>query len=291
MDKTTDKDTLIEALLQERDELYQDLSKLRQSSGGALEHYEAIIREKDNKIKQLNGTVNQLDNKIKDLGDKVINFEDKIKQLTDQLAWYRRKFWKASSEKFIPQDPSQRRIDFDGLDVLPQEEEAIKEAAKEIVSYERRKAEKEKRQPVRLPLPDDLRREEEVIEPEGIDENWIRIGEEVTEILEHKPGELYVRRIVRPKYALRKDLQQLREENEESGQKNMKIAALPLLPLPRSNAGASLLAELLMGKYVYHLPFHRSIAMFKLAGVSIPASTVNGWFTGSSDLFGHCITG
>jgi transposase len=280
----TDKDALIQTLLQERDELYQDLSKLRQSDGGTLEHYEAIIREKDNKIKQLSGTVNQLDNKIKDLGDKVINFEDKIKQLNDQLAWYRRKFWKASSEKFIPQDPSQRRIDFDGLDVLPQEEEAIKEAAKEIVSYERRKAEKEKRQPVRLPLPDDLRREEEVIEPDGIDENWIRIGEEVTEVLEHKPGELYVRRIVRPKYALRKDLQQLREENEESGQKNMKIAALPLLPLPRSNAGASLLAELLMGKYVYHLPFHRSIAMFKLAGVSIPASTVNGWFSGSSDL-------
>jgi transposase len=291
VDNTTDKDNLIEALLQERDELYQDLSKLKQSSGGSLEHYEAIIREKDNKIKQLSGTVSQLDNKIKDLGDKVINFEDKIinfedkiKQLNDQLAWYRRKFWKASSEKFIPQDPSQRRIDFDGLDVLPQEQEAINEAAKEIVSYERPRAEKEKRQPVRLPLPDDLRREEEVIEPEGIDENWTRIGEEVTEVLEHKPGELYVRRIVRPKYALRKDLQQLREENEESGQKNMKIAALPLLPLPRSNAGASLLAELLMDKYMYHLPFHRSIAMFKLAGVSIPASTVNGWFTGSSDL-------
>jgi len=69
--------------------------------------------------------------------------EDKIKQLTDQLAWYRCKFWKASSEKYIPQDPSQRRLDFDGLDVLPQEEEVAKEAAKEIVSYERRKAEKE----------------------------------------------------------------------------------------------------------------------------------------------------
>jgi transposase len=284
VENKTDKDTLIEALLQERDELYQDLSKLRQSNGGALEHYEAIIREKDNKIKQLSGTVNKLDSKIKDLGDKVINFEDKIKQLTDQLAWYRRKFWKASSEKFIPQDPSQRKIDFDGLDVLPQEEEAIKEAAKEIVSYERRKPEKDKKQPVRLPLPEDLRREEEVIEPIGIDENWTRIGEEVTEILEHKPGELYVRRIVRPKYALRKELQQLNEDNEESGQKNIKIAALPLLPLPRSNAGASLLAELLTGKYVYHLPFHRSIAIFKVAGVSIPASTVNGWFGGSSDL-------
>jgi transposase len=263
VDSITDKDALIETLLQERDELYQELSALRLIDKGALAQaekknakYQEVIKEKDLVIRKL----------------------------TDQLAWYRRKFWKPTSERFIPQDPSQRKIDFDGLDILPQEEEVIKEAAKEIISYERTKPERDKKQPVRLPLPEDLRREEEVIEPEGIDENWIRIGEEVTEVLEHKPGELYVRRIIRPKYALRKDLQQLREESEETAQKNMKIAALPLLPLPRSNAGASLLAELLMGKYVYHLPFHRAIAMFKLVGISIPASTVNGWFTGSSDL-------
>ena len=67
-------------------------------------------------------------------------------------------------------------------------------------------------------------------------------------------------------------------------QENIKIAVLPLLPLPRSNAGASLLSELLIGKYVYHLPFHRSLAIFKQAGVSKPASTVSGWFTASSDL-------
>ena len=99
MDNKADKDAFIENLLQERDELYQELTKLRHSSGGALEHYETIIKDKDNKIRQLNGTVNHLDNRIKDLGDKVITFEDKIKQLSDQLAWYRRKFWKASSEK------------------------------------------------------------------------------------------------------------------------------------------------------------------------------------------------
>ncbi len=269
MDKSSDKDTLIETLLQERDELYQELSRLRQSDGGNLERYEAVIRENDKKIRYLD--------------EKVKNYEDKIRQLTDQLSWYRRKFWKPVSEKFIPQDPLQRRLDFDGLDVLPEEKEVAKEAAKEIISYERRKPEKEKKQPVRLPLPEDLRREEEVIEPDGIDENWIRIGEEVTEVLEHKPGELYVRRIVRPKYALKNSLQQM-QESEESEQKNIKIAALPLLPLPRSNAGASLLSELLIGKYVYHLPFHRSLAIFKQAGVSIPASTVNGWFSGSSDL-------
>ena len=242
----TDKDALIETLLQERDELYQELSKLRQADGGALEkaekknaRYEELLKEKDRLIKKL----------------------------TDQFAWLRRKFWKASSEKYIPADPAQRKIDFDGLEILPEEEETIKSAASEIITYKRNKPEHERKQPVRLPLPEHLRREEEIIEPEGIDENWVRIGEEVTEQLEHKPGELYVRRIIRHKYALKKDLQ-LQQELEVDGilNKTVKIAPLPLLPLPRSNAGASLLAELIMGKYMYHLPFYRQISLFKLEG-------------------------
>ncbi len=264
MGNLTDKDALIETLLLERDELYQELSKLRQADGGALEkaekkneRYEELLKEKDGLIKKL----------------------------TDQLAWFRRKFWKASSEKYIPADPAQRKIDFDGLDILPEEEESIKAAASEIITYKRNKPEYTRKQPVRLPLPEHLRREEEIIEPEGIDENWVRIGEEVTEQLEHKPGELYVRRIIRHKYALKKDLQ-LQKELEVDGIMNetVKIAPLPLLPLPKSNAGASLLAELLMGKYMYHLPFHRQLSLFKLEGIKIPASTVNDWFAGSSDL-------
>jgi len=172
--ENTDKDTLVEALLQERDEMYVELSRLREHDNGAQEKAEAAIKQQ----------------------------ADKIKQLTDQLAWYRRKLWKSSSEKYIPEDPSQRKVDFNGLDVLPEEQEVIEKAAKEVISYERKKPEKNQK-PVRLPLPEDLRRETEVIEPEGIDKNWERIGEEVTEILEHKPGELNVRRIIRPKYVLR----------------------------------------------------------------------------------------
>ena len=264
MSNTPDQSTFIETLLQERDELYQELSKLRQVDGGALEkaekknaHYEKVIKEKD----------------------------FIIKKLTDQLAWLRRKFWKPSSEKYIPSDPAQRKLDFDGVDILPEEETVIKASANEIITYKRTRVEREKKQPVRMPLPEHLRREEEIIEPEDIDANWVRIGEEVTEQLEHKPGELFVRRIIRPKYALKKD-QQLAQETsgEESRDKAVKIAPLPLPALPRSNAGASLLAELIMSKYMYHLPFHRQLAMFKLEGIKIPASTVNDWFTGCGDL-------
>ena len=263
VNKQHDKNSLIEALLQERDEMYLELSKLREIDKGALEKSETVIKEQAEQIKEK---------------------DDKITKLIDQLAWYRRKFWKSSSEKYIPEDPNQCKIDFDGLDVLPEEEEAIKEAEKEIITYERQKPDK-KKQPVRLPLPEHLRREEEIIEPEGIDESWVRIGEEVTEVLEHKPGELFVRRIVRPKYVLKVNTtEQKKDTDTEESAEKIKIGLLPMLPLPRSNAGASLLAELLISKYMHHLPFHRQLAIFKQSGVSIPASTVNGWFKGSSDL-------
>ncbi len=76
----------------------------------------------------------------------------------------------------------------------------------------------------------------------------------------------------------------MQQDSQDETQKNVLIADLPLLPIPRGNAGATMLAELLMGKYMHHLPFHRQIAIFKLAGVSLPASTINGWTKDSCDL-------
>lgn len=253
-----DKATFIEQLLREREEMYLELSKLRKVDQGALdeaeqnnEKYQQVIDEKD----------------------------EKIKKLSDQLAWYRRKFWHSSSEKFIASDPSQRKIDWSGLEVLPEEKSQTEEAEKEIVSYERKKL-KKKGTPKRVSIPENLRREVEIIEPEGVDEAWIKIGEEITEVLECKPGEVYVRRIVRPKYALKE--QETKSQKED--QKQITIAQLPLLPIPRGNAGASLLADLLISKYLYHIPFHRKIAMLKQSNLQLPASTVNDWFSKSSDL-------
>ncbi len=262
MSNFEDKDIFIEQLLQERDTLYQELSRLRKIDQGALE-------EAENTNKKLNRIIEEKD--------------AKINKLLDQLAWFRRKFWKPSTEKYIPQDPNQCRIDFEGLDMLPEEKKYAQEAEKEVITYERRKPKKEKEQPVRTSLPEHLRRETEVIEPEGIDENWVRINVEVTEVLNLKPGELYVRRIERPVYALKKSLL-LQNVEQESG-KNIRIASLPdNLPLKKSNADASLLADIELGKYLYHLPFHRIIAIYKQLGVSIPASTMNGWHKDACDL-------
>jgi transposase len=264
-DFSSDKDSLVQALLQERDELFQELSRLRKIDNGAIDTLEA---------------------QNKKLASVVAEKDQQIKKLTDQLAWFRHKFFSKSSERFIKEDPNQRKLDFDGVEVLPEEQAATEAADKEIIEYERRKVVRKKKKPVRLPIPEGLRREVEVIEPEGIQDNWEKIGVEVTEILEHKPGELYVRRIERPKYAIKQPAAK-EQSTDQSTQEKMaaiRIAAMPLLPLPRSNVGPSLLAELLMNKYFYHLPFNRQIAMLNMVNFKLAASTVNGWFQGACDL-------
>lgn len=46
--------------------------------------------------------------------------------------------------------------------------------------------------------------ETEVIEPAGVDLSlYRRIGEEVTKVVKHEPGMLYVKEIIRPKYGSR----------------------------------------------------------------------------------------
>ena len=57
--------------------------------------------------------------------------------------------------------------------------------------------------------------ETEVIKPDGVDLSlYRRIGEEVTRVVKHKPGMLYVKEIIRPKYAL-KDNTQLPPEGQK----------------------------------------------------------------------------
>jgi transposase len=56
-----------------------------------------------------------------------------------------------------------------------------------------------------MPIPAHLRREEITIEPEKVPEGSKKIGEEVTEVMEYKKAEIYVKKYIRPKYALPKE--------------------------------------------------------------------------------------
>lgn len=180
--------------------------------------------------------------------------------LKHQIADLQRMIFGQKRERFVLPDPNQGVL-FD----FPAEESQKKQTEK--ITYTRTKPKKEKKQPLRAELPPHLPRKEEIIEPDGVPENARKIGESITEILEYKPANIYVRKIIRPKYVV--------ESNDQ--QTTIAIAPLPSLPIPKGNAGASVIAHILVSKFTDHLPYYRQSKIFKRQNLYIPDSTIGGW--------------
>ena len=133
-----------------------------------------------------------------------------------------------------------------------------------IISEHKRKERKKNSESLRQEFPEHLRREEVVIEPTEVPDGAVKIGEEVSEKLEITKSELYVKRTVRPKYALA----------DKSG---VVVADLPEAPIYRCMAGVSLLVYLVISKYVDHLPLYRIKEKFARQGVRMSDSTMGDW--------------
>lgn len=200
----------------------------------------------------------KLKHEYPELKNKHKELEQGYQYLKHELEQLKRMIFGSKSERFISQDEDQLSL----FDL----KEKVQGPQQETITYQRKKEDKNKKGHPRPKISANLPRKEEVIEPEEVAEDMRKIGEEVTEVLEYEPGNIFVRKITRPKYVTK---------NEDDG---VLIANLPSLPLPRSNAGASLLAQIMVGKFIDHLPFYRQIQQFKRQGVSIADSTINDWF-------------
>ena len=123
-----------------------------------------------------------------------------------------------------------------------------------------------KKHPGRTELPDHLPVEEIIIEPEENTDGMTKIGEEITETLEYTPGKLVKKITIRPKYA-------------RANGEGVVIGQLPSRPLPKAIAEASLLAHIIVSKFIDHLPFYRQIQIFKRNfNWEVTDSTINEWF-------------
>ncbi|MDH5400440.1 MAG: IS66 family transposase [Cyclobacteriaceae bacterium] len=192
--------------------------------------------------------------------EKALAQEREIAYLKHELAQLKRLLYGSKKERFINPDQSQMSLDLAGVEEKTPAEET------QQINYERKK---KKGKAKRLLLPPHLPREEEILEPEGLPDGAERIGEDVTEILEYRPGKIHVRRMVRPVY-----------KTEEK----IISAPLPTLPIPGGNAGPGLLAYILISKFIDHLPFYRIVQMFKREQVKLAESTVNGWYKTTAKL-------
>jgi transposase len=98
--------------------------------------------------------------------------------------------------------------------------------------------------PTHLPF-DDI-----VIEPEEDCSGCDKIGEDVTWEYEYKPGTLFIRRYIRPKYS----------RLNNSG---IAIGTLPNRPVEKGNFGPGIMAAVTADKYLYHLPLNRQKDKFQ----------------------------
>ncbi len=194
--------------------------------------------------------------------------------MTVQIAWLNRQLFGRKAEKFPVYDPGMPDLFADEFAGLRRQAEEKRDEAVENIEKEST-GEKRQRRQNRKMIEDLPVLETEVIEPDGVDLSlYRRIGDEVPRVFKHRPGMLYVKETIRPKYALKDNMRLLSE-----GQKGVEIAPVPLMPVDKCVADTSLLAEILLQKYEYHVPFYRQIQQYRHLGMrGLTESTQPDWF-------------
>ena len=186
----------------------------------------------------------------------------RIEQYKAQLARLRRMQFGRSSEKLDTQ--------IEQLELMLEDLEEG-EAARTVpaAKHEPDQSRRERRQPVRRPLPDHLPREEIVHHPGAVcpgcgGTRFAKLGEDVTEVLEKIPARLKVIRHIRPKLSCRSC-------------ECIVQAPAPDLPIERGRPGPGLVANVVVSKYLDGLPLYRQSAILAREGIEIERATLADW--------------
>ena len=166
----------------------------------------------------------------------------RIEQLKLQLAQLQKMVFGSRHERFIPDSAAVAQ-----QLALSLQAEAVGErtvTTQEVTVTKTNIKVEKKAHPGRMALPADLPRKVIVIEPKEDVSNLTKIGEEITEQLDVTPSKFFVRRYVRNKYALPQG-------------EGVVIGKLPSQPIDKCMAGPGLLAQVIIDKYVDHLPLYR----------------------------------
>jgi len=203
---------------------------------------------------------------------KILHDELQVKYaaLVHELDQLKKMIFGSKNERFVPADESkinpQLSLDLDAETIaLCKLTDAVK------IEYIRTKTEvtenKPKAHPGRMKLPENIRREVIVLQPDIDVSGLKKIGDDITEVLDLIPAELYVKQYIRPKYV------------QPAGQESNTVitASLPGRIMEKCMAGEGLLAQIVVDKYVDHLPLHRQLQRFERAGIKIAQSTINDW--------------
>ena len=203
-----------------------------------------------------------------ELHAKMDRYDQETGILREQIRLLRAQLYGRKSEKAIPTDGPQPLPLFD----MPEPEGLEKEPEEEIhvPGHTRKKR-------GRKPLPENLPRVEKVHDINEEDKvcscgcKLKRIGEETSEQLDIVPAKIQVIRHIRPKYACPAC------EGVEDDGPTVKVASVPPQIIPKSIVSPGLLAHILTGKFIDHLPFYRQEKQLIRLGVDVSRTSMCRW--------------
>ncbi len=208
-------------------------------------------------------------NKLKEM---LLDFQEHYDRQTgillEQISLLRAQLYAPKTEKHIPGDGPQPMSLFDMPEPEPDEE--AQEEVIHVPAHDRKKR-------GRKPLDENLPRVEEVhdLSPEekicGCGAELSQIGEEVSEQLDIIPAKVQVIRHIRPQYAC-KHCEGLQDDGP-----TVKIAPVHPQIIPKSIASPGLLAHVLTGKFVDHMPFYRQEKQLLRLGGDITRASMCNW--------------
>jgi transposase len=185
---------------------------------------------------------------------------DLLKQKVDALV---RMLYRPKSEKF---DPNQLML----LEEPESKKDDAPVAGTELLAGATKPPRKVRVSPSRPRIPEHLPVREEVIDPEEVKacpQKWRLIGEEVTERLDYRPAQFLKHRLIRRKFV-----------PLDAPFTAPVIAPLPACLQERCLATPELITQVVISKYVDHLPLYRQEQIYRTRhSVEIPRQTLCRW--------------
>ena len=275
MTTPADEIARLKALLAEKDASLAEKDASLAEKDAALAEQQAARAEAEEKAETLAEKAKALAEKAETLAEKVKTLEHELSQLKKQLFGKR-------SEKI---DPRQLKLEYsqaveeaaeadEPLSDEPFPAELLKEweiADDPEPSPRKRRGKRKTQVPAELPV---VRDEEIHPTPEericscGCEK--VRMGEEISRRLAHQPQRFYWREQVRVKYAC-------------PGCSEITRPPLPPAPIEKSLADTSLLADVLLSKFLDHTPLDRLTRIYSRDGVVLSKQTLWSWIEAITD--------
>jgi transposase len=211
--------------------------------------------------------------KIQSLEEENASLRSQLTEVQQQLDWFKRQLFGSKSEKRLEVDPAVQAQLFDKLNLTPPKTETPTEE----LHYVRRKKQRDSSTVTDTGLRFDETVPVETIElmPEGakdLPENETEvIDKKVSYRLAQRPGSYVVLEYVRPVLKVKHSDQLI-------------SAPMPQNILERSVADVSVLAGILIDKFLYHLPLYRQHQRLLNSGITLSRTTIMNWVNRGIDL-------